>query len=99
MLIDREFTDAAERYLDMVYRIALNWFGSPADAEDAARNAMVRLWRTETDFSDDRHLCRWQARVTINECKRISSHPWRGRTVSLSEYQPPAFTDPAKEAL
>lgn len=36
MLTEREFTAAAERYLDMVYRIALNYFRRPADAEDAA---------------------------------------------------------------
>lgn|GEM_PF-4374919 len=64
MLTDREFTDAAEHYLDMVYRIALNWYCGPADAEDAAQNTMLRLWRTETDFADDQHLRRWLARVT-----------------------------------
>ncbi len=39
MLTEQQFTDAAQRYLDMVYRIALNWFRNPADAEDAAESA------------------------------------------------------------
>ena len=43
MLTEREFTDAAERYLDMVSRIALNYFRHPADAEDAAQDVMLRL--------------------------------------------------------
>ena len=31
MLTEQEFQKAAERYLDMVYRIALNYFRSPQD--------------------------------------------------------------------
>ena len=43
MLTEREFTDAAERYLDMVYRIALNYFRHPADADDYLRYFLVRV--------------------------------------------------------
>ena len=43
MLTDKEFHTAAERYLDMVYRLALNTLRHPADAEDAAQNVMLRL--------------------------------------------------------
>ncbi len=91
MLTEREYTAAAEQYLDMVYRIALNWFKAPADAEDAAQNVMLRLWRTDTAFQGEEHLRRWLARVTVNECKRISCHPWRSRTVSLEGCGEPAF--------
>ena len=35
MLTEQDYTAAAERHLDMVYRVALNWLRSPADAEDA----------------------------------------------------------------
>ena len=91
MLTEREYTAAAEQYLDMVYRIALNWFKAPADAEDAAQNVMLRLWRTDTAFQGEEHLRRWLARVAVNECKRISCHPWRSRTVSLEGCGEPAF--------
>lgn len=99
MLTDREFTAAAERHLDMVYRIALNWFREPADAEDAAQNTMLRLWRAEKPFADDEHLRRWLVRVTLNECKRISAHPWRRRTVPLENCPEPVFSDPARQTL
>lgn len=99
MLTDREFTAAAERYLDMVYRIALNWFQEPADAEDAAQNTMLRLWRAEKPFADDEHLRRWLVRVTLNECKRISAHPWRRRTVPLECCPELVFSDPARQTL
>lgn len=91
MLTEREYTAAAEQFLDMVYRIALNWFKVPADAEDAAQNVMLRLWRTDTAFQGEEHLRRWLARVTVNECKRISCHPWRSRTVSLECCGEPVF--------
>ncbi len=99
MLTEQQFTDAAERYLDMVYRIALNWFRSPADAEDAAQNAMLRLWRTDTEFQGEEHLRRWLVRVCLNECKRISQHPWRRRTASLDQCPEPVFPDPARQTL
>lgn len=99
MLTEQQFTDAAERYLDMVYRIALNWFRNPADAEDAAQNAMLRLWRTDTDFQGEDHLRRWLVRVALNECKRMSAHPWRRRTAPLSECPEPVFLDPARQTL
>lgn len=91
MLTEREYTAAVEQFLDMVYRIALNWFKVPADAEDAAQNVMLRLWRTDTAFQGEEHLRRWLARVTVNECKRISCHPWRSRTVSLECCGEPVF--------
>lgn len=99
MLTEREFTDAAERHLDMVYRIALNWFHSVPDAEDAAQEVMLRLWREEKDFSDDAHLRYWLARVTVNVCRDISRNPWRKRTVALENSPEPVFEDPAKGEL
>ena len=66
MMTEQQFTDAVKRYLDMVYRIALNWFRNPADAEDAAQNAMLRLWRTDTEFQGEDHLRHWLVRVTLN---------------------------------
>ena len=40
MLTEQDYTAAAERYLDMVYRIALNCLRAPADAEDAVAQAV-----------------------------------------------------------
>ncbi len=98
-MTDREFTAAAETYLDMVYRIALNWFRVPADAEDAVQNAMLRLWRTDTDFQSEDHLRRWLVRVTVNECKRLAMRPWCRRTASLENCPEPVFDDREKREL
>ena len=99
MLTEQAFQEAAERYLDMVYRIALNWFRNSADAEDAAQNTMLRLWQTDTAFQGEDHLRHWLVRVTLNECKRIAFHPWRSRTVPLENCPEVAFTDPVKAEL
>ena len=99
MLTEREYTQAAERYLDMIYRIALNWFRRPPDAEDAAQEVMLRLWRTDTAFESEEHLRRWLVKVTVNECKRISLRPWRQRSVPLEACIEPAFEDTAQREL
>lgn len=99
MLTETEFTAAAERHLDMVYRIALNSLRHPADAEDAVQNTMLRLWRTDTDFAGEEHLRRWLARVAVNESRRIAAHPWRRRAVSLEEAREPVFQDRERREL
>lgn len=99
MLTETEFTAAAERHLDMVYRIALNSLRHPADAEDAVQNTMLRLWRTDTDFTGEEHLRRWLARVAVNESRRIAAHPWRRRAVSLEEAREQVFQDRERREL
>ena len=99
MLTETEFTAAAERHLDMVYRIAINSLRHPADAEDAEQNTMLRLWRTDTDFAGEEHLRRWLARVAVNESRRIAAHPWRRRAVSLEEAREPVFQDRERREL
>ena len=98
-MTEQEYALAVERHLDMVYRVALNWFRAPPDAEDAAQNVMLRLWRTDTDFQSEDHLRHWLAKVTVNECKRISMHPWRSRTVPLESCAEPVFEDREKREL
>lgn len=99
MLTEQEFHRAAERYLDMVYRIALNYFRHPQDAEDAAQEAMLRLWRADTDFEGEEHLRHFLVRVTLNVCRDFSRSPWRKRTVPLESCREPAFSAPERWEL
>ena len=99
-MTDLEFDTCARRHLDMVYRIALNWFGGHvADAEDAAQNAMLRLYRTDTAFESEEHVRNWLIRVTINECKRLSRGFWRTRAVSLEDCREPSFSQPERREV
>ena len=98
-MTESTFTAATERHLDMVYRIALNWFRNPADAEDAAQTVMLKLWQSDTEFADGEHLRRWLARVTLNVCKDMARSPWRRHTVSLEELRSPVFSDGERRAV
>ena len=55
-MTEKAFEDAVERYLDLVYRLALNCLRNPADAEDAAQTAMLRLWQSGSVFPNDDQL-------------------------------------------
>lgn len=94
MLTEAEFNEAAERYLNMVYRIALNWFGNVPDAEDAAQEVMLRLWRGGPPPGEEERLRYWLARVSVNVCKDLSRTPWRLHTVSLEEAAEPLAPEP-----
>ena len=83
----------------MVYRIALNYFRHPQDAEDAAQEAMLRLWRTDTNFEGEDHLRRFLVRVTLNVCRDFSRSPWRKRTVPLESCREPEFSTPERTEL
>ncbi len=98
-MTETTFTAAAEQHLDMVYRIALNWFRNPADAEDAAQTAMLKLWQADTEFADGEHLRRWLVRVTLNACRDMARSPWRRHTVSLEELPEPAFSDEERRTI
>ena len=96
-MTEREFTAAAERHLDLVYRVALNCLRNPADAEDAAQTAMLRLWQSGQEFPDDNQLRYWLVRVTVNACRDALRSPWRKRMVPLDHC--PAFAAPEHQTL
>lgn len=100
MQSEQEFNLAVEQYLNMVYRIALNWFGSVHDAEDAAQEVMLRLWKNTSGFEGDAHLRHWLMRVTINVCKDLSRTPWRLHSVPLAQAPPqPCADEPEAQAV
>lgn len=98
-MTEQVFQEAAERYLDMVYRLALNCLRSPADAEDAAQTAMLRLWQRQEPFADDGHLRHWLVRVTLNVCRDAARSPWRRRMVPLDSCREPIFDREEHRAL
>ena len=79
------FYDLARRYKDMVFRVALNYFGNPYDADDMVQEALMKLYTTKTVFDSEEHIRYWLIRVTLNLCKNTVRSPWRRRTVALEE--------------
>ena len=94
------FEHAAVRYQNMVYRIALHYFGNSQDAEDAVQEVFLRLYTAEKSFESPDHLRRWLIRVTVNVCRDVLRSPWRRRRVSLEELpEEPVFDQPEQAAL
>ena len=94
------FEHAAVRYQNMVYRIALHYFGNSQDAEDAVQEVFLRLYTAGKSFESPEHLRRWLIRVTVNVCRDVLRSPWRRRRVSLEELpEEPVFDQPEQAAL
>ena len=77
MVTDEQFTQYAEQHIDTIFRVALSYIKSRADADDITQNVLLKLYRTDKVFDSDAHIKHWLIRVTINECKKTLVSPWR----------------------
>ena len=66
------FTALVARYRRRVYGICLHYFRTPADAEDAAQEAFVTLYRRCSTFRGDAAFSTWMYRVTTNACNDLA---------------------------
>ena len=84
------FQQAAERYKDTIFRIALNYCKNCTDADDITQNVLIRCYKSNKAFDSEEHLRNWLIRVAINESKRWLSSPYRAflaNTVELDQVQ------------
>lgn len=89
------FLELFDSYHDMVYRIALSYTKSPADAEDICQEVFIKaLERRPPEPGKEKS---WLTTVTINQCKDTFKSAWRKNTVPLEEAV--AFEDPREETL
>lgn len=96
----KEYERLVEKYLDCIYRVALNCCKNSADAEDILQNTFVKLLESKECFEDDEHVKYWLIRVVINERNSLWRSPWKRRTTSLEQIsQEPVFTTPEKSNL
>lgn len=82
------FQEAAQKYKDSIFRIALSYCKNRADADDITQNVLIRFYKNSKTFESEAHLRNWLFRVAINESKRwLSSayHIFLTQTVELSE--------------
>jgi RNA polymerase sigma-70 factor (ECF subfamily) len=66
------FTQLVERHSRRVYAICLRYFGNPSDAEDAAQEAFLALYRRASTFSGASQFSTWMYRVTTNACNDLA---------------------------
>lgn len=86
MFTDEHFTFLADKYMDTVFRLALSYMRSPADADGITQNVLLKLYQTDTCFESEGHLKHWLIRVTVNECRSAFRSPWR-RLEDLTAYE------------
>lgn len=99
MLNDEQFTRLVRRYIDTVFRVALNYLRNPDDAEDITQTVFEKLLREKKPFENEEHIRAWLIRVTVNECKKLLRSPWR-KAEPLEDYMTAvAFDNPAHSEL
>ncbi len=99
MRTEQEFNAAAEQYLNMVYRIALNWFGCVHDAEDAAQSVFLKMIRSGHRFDSIQHEKAWCISVTKNHCRDLLKSFWRTRRADLERLPEAADETPPEEGV
>lgn len=100
MYTNEQYTCLVKKYIDTVFRIALNYTKSVHDAEDVTQNVFLALLRQKKPFEGEEHIRAWLIRVAVNECKKWHRSPWRAH-ISFEEYaaEAPDATDRDREVL
>lgn len=79
------YNEIADKYIDMVYRLALSRTKSREHAEDVSQDVFMKLLQNKKKFDNEEHLKAWLLRVTINLTKDLFSSHWYRTTDELDE--------------
>lgn len=86
------FTAICAPYEGLVYRHCLQMLRNPADAEDAAQEAMLRAYRAVRTFRADSNVATWLFRIAHNVCLDVLKRPRNRREgVSLDALREEGF--------
>lgn len=92
--MDKErFTQLALAQERQLYRIAISYTASCADAEDAMQEALLRAWDRRDTLREEALFATWLTRILINECKNILRK--RRRMTPVAEL--PALSTPPED--
>lgn len=70
--IDKEtFSTLVHEQQRQLYRIAVSYTASSADAEDAMQEALLRAWKRRDTLRNPAYFGTWLNRILINECKTL----------------------------
>lgn len=72
-----KFESLAEKYMDMIYRVAYSWTKNSDDANDVTQDVLIQLYKTNKEFESDSHIKNWLIKVTVNQCKMLFRSPWK----------------------
>lgn len=89
------FDEVILRYQRRVLLTARRLLGNKEDAQDAAQEIFLRLFRHMQRFDEKRELLPWLYRMTVNVCHDLRRKPCLDGGVALAEIDPPgAEADP-----
>lgn len=92
--MDKErFTQLAMAQQRRMYRIAISYTASSADAEDAMQEALLRAWDRRDSLRDEALFATWLTRILMNECKSLLRK--RRRLTPVAEL--PALSTPPED--
>lgn len=80
-----KFENLAEKYMDMIYRVAYSWTKNPDDANDVTQDVLIQLYKTNKAFESDSHIKNWLLKVTVNQCKILFRSLWN-KMEDISDY-------------
>ena len=68
---ERAFAELLDRYQRRVFGICYRYFGDATDAEDAAQDAFLTLYRRAETLKGGAKFSTWMYRVTTNACNDL----------------------------
>lgn len=82
---DESIETVIERYMNMVFCIALTHTRNQADAEDVFQEVFLVYHRKNPAFNEEEHRKAWLIRTTVNCSKQITGSTYRKKTVPMEE--------------
>ena len=89
------FETLMSAYEKKIYALCLRMMGNPHDGEDAAQEAMLRIWRTIGQYRCESACSTWVYRVTASCCMDAIRKRQRHEQPSLEEMGEASGFDPA----
>ena len=71
-----QFESLAEKYMDMIYRVAYSWTKNSDDANDVTQDVFIQLYKTDREFESDSHIKNWLMKVTVKRCRMLFRSLW-----------------------
>lgn len=96
--MDKEtFSGLVQAQQRQMYRIALSYTASTADAEDAMQEALLRAWNRRSTLREPAYFATWLNRILINECKTLLRR--RRREAAVPDMPLIAVPPPDEQAM
>lgn len=77
------FRELVERYQDDVIGLCYRYLGNQVDAEEAAQEVFIRLYRSRTSYAPNGKLSTYLYRITVNCCLNTIRNQKRRRWLSF----------------